>query len=51
MNYKHIPVDLDFYDPDYDNEVDALEQYKCNNCQVEIVDVDGDVCETCYNEE
>ncbi len=53
MNYKKLipTLELDFYDPAHDSEGDHVDPYKCNNQCGENVEIDGDVCQTCYDAE
>jgi hypothetical protein len=51
MRWNNIPVDPEFYSADHDPEFDHGDPYKCNECQAENVDTDGDVCQACYDAE
>lgn len=46
-----MPFDKEFYDADYDPEVDHYEYPKCNECgeSLKPTQIDGDVCQDCYD--
>lgn len=51
MDWKSIPVSDEFYNADYDSEANHYETPKCSNGCGGAVEIDGHVCQTCYDEE
>ncbi len=43
--------DPEFYDPNYDPEADHFETPKCNTGCGESVNIEGGVCQDCYDRE